>query len=121
MVPAGDDAVERFADDGVVGGVYDRSEQGGAAFGSLAVGDLTGDLGGADYASLGIFDRRDGEGNVDERTVFALAYGIEVFNPFTAADAGEDLFFLCVAILGDDQGDVASDGLFGTVAEDAFS
>src|SRR5215472_5359346 len=120
VVPAGDDAFKSFADNGVIGGVDNRGEQGGAAFGAPALGDFAGDLGGANHAALGIFDRGDGERNVDERTVFALAYGVEVLNALAAKDAGDNVVLLRVAVFGDDEGDVAADGFFGAIAEDSL-
>jgi hypothetical protein len=89
LVPAGDDSVEGLADNGIVGGVDDGGEQGGAAFGAFAVGDLAGDFGGADDTSGGVANGGDGEGNVDQGAIFALAGGVEMLDAFAAPDPGE--------------------------------
>src|SRR4051812_1897529 len=77
LIPTADDAVEGLADDGVVGGIDDRGEQGGIAFGTFALGDLAGDFGCADNATGRISHRRDGERNVEDAAVLTLTDGIE--------------------------------------------
>ena len=113
FVPTGDDAVEGFADDGVVGGIDDGSEQGGAAFGAFAIGDIARDLGGADDAAGGVLDGRDGEREVDESAVFALAEGVEMLEPFAALDAGDDGVLFSEAVSEDDESNVADDSFPG--------
>src|SRR5258705_1713005 len=90
LVPTGDDAVEGLAGDGIVGRIDDSCEESGAAFGAFALGDLAGDFGGADDATRGILDRRDGQREIDESTVFALADGVEMLDAFAALNAGDD-------------------------------
>ena len=43
--------------------------------------------------------------------------GLEVFDPLSGLQAGDDLVLFGDAVGGDDQGDVAADGLLGGVAE----
>ena len=120
LVPTGDDAVEGLADNGIVGGVDDGGEQGGVAFGASAISDLARDFGGADNASVGVLDGRDGEGNVDESAIFALADGIEMVDAFAAPDAGHDAVLFGEPVFRDDESDVAADRFLRRIAEDAL-
>jgi hypothetical protein len=97
LIPAFDDAVEIFADDGVVGGGNDGFE---SAFQFDGLGDVAGDLGGSDDFSGGVTDRGDGDGDGDGRAVFAEANGLEVIDPFAALKALENFGFFIEAVGG---------------------
>jgi hypothetical protein len=69
---------------------------------SLAIADVPGDLGGADDGAVLRLDRRDRQRHRHERAVSAAADGLVVFDPFAASDAGQDLVFLLLPVVGDD-------------------
>ena len=83
-----------------------------------AVGDVAHDLGRPDDAAGVVLDRRDGERDRDALAVGAQALGLEVLDPLSGLQAGDDLVFLGDALGRDDQRDVAAHRLLGGVAEE---
>jgi hypothetical protein len=92
-----------------------------AGLGSLAFRDIARNLRGAEYPAGSIPDRRNSEGNVDERSVFALPYRFVMRNALAAPDGVDDAVLLVVTIrLNDDEDGLADD--FGClVAKEALS
>ena len=66
-----------------------------------------------------VFDRGDGQGDVDANAVFADALRLVGVDPLAAPDAVEDLLLLAFAVVGDQEGDVSSDRLRLRVAVEA--
>ena len=92
-------------------------EQGNLRFVAFALADVAGDLGGADDRALRILDGRDGQRNIDQAAIFALAHGLVVLDALARADALDDGVFFALQI-GWDQGlDRFADHLFGQIAE----
>src|SRR4029079_3325384 len=52
----------------------------------------------ADDLALGVFDRRNGQRNVNEASVLALANGFVVFDALAVTNSLDDRFFLLLAI-----------------------
>ena len=117
LIPTSDDAVEVFADDGVVGGGDDRLEP---AFQFDGLGDVAGDFGGSDDFSIGVTDRGDGDGYGDGGAVFAETNGLEVIDPLAALKAFEDFGLFVEAVGREKNGNGLSDDLVGGVSEDAL-
>ena len=79
--------------------------------------DVAGDLRGADDPPVDVADRRHGQRDRHQRSVLAAADGLEVVEAIAAANAGQRLVFLGLAILRDQPADRRTDHLGGTVAE----
>src|SRR5213592_2559015 len=61
------------------------------ALGFLLLGNVARDLGSADDSASGVLDGRDGEGNVNQRLIFAAANGLIMGVQFATADTFEQL------------------------------
>src|SRR5690349_4869835 len=72
---------------------------------ALAVGDVAGDLGGADDLAIGGLQGRDSEDDVDLAAVLVAAGGLLLLDADAVADARQDLCDLVVAPLRYDQVD----------------
>src|SRR5688572_4384758 len=59
--------------------------------GVFAAGNIAGDFRSADDFLLSIPERRDGKGDVDESAILTLANGLIVFDPFSTANAADNL------------------------------
>ena len=81
------------------------------------LGDVARNLGRADNRPARVPDRRNGQRNVDQAPVLALAHGLEVVDSLAAMDLLEDrrLFVLAVGRYND--GHWPADSLFGGKAE----
>jgi hypothetical protein len=88
--------------------------------GRLPLGDVAGDLRGADDAPVGGPDGRDRQRDVYERAVLAAADGLVVLDALARADAREDGRLLVDVVFGEEGGDGLADDLLGRVAEDAL-
>ena len=84
----------------------------------LAFGDVTGDFRRAYDGASAVSDWRNGQGNVDTATVFALPNCLVLVDPLAAADALEDLWLLIVAIWRNEKGGLLADRFFSGVAEE---
>src|SRR5579859_4531549 len=87
---------------------------------ALLLRDVASNLGRADDAAVSVLDRRDAEGDVDERSVLSTADGFEVLQTLTPGDLGEDLLFLGEPFHGNDEGDGPADGLRRGISEEVF-
>src|ERR1700686_3364652 len=85
--------------------------------GLFARGDVASDLRRADDNTMRVPDRRDAERNRKPAAVFALADRLVVIEAVAAADALEDLRFLVVQLLRNEDSDRLADDVFGRVAE----
>src|SRR5262249_55572608 len=85
-----------------------------------ALRDVTGDLRGADDPSPRILDRRNTEGDIQERSILAHADGLVVLDPFAAADALENLPLLVPAVGRNDERDRLTDHLAGGIAKETL-
>ena len=70
-------------------------------FGLLALGNIAGNLGGPDDASLLVANRRDGDGNVEELSSLGSANGFEVFNSTAVLKGFEKLELPVRAVHGE--------------------
>src|SRR5262245_56047960 len=98
----------------VLGFVSEYSKLGFAPF---AVGNVSGDLGGAYDLTLRILDRRNGQRNVNSASVLATANGFTMFDAFTAPNTLPDSKLLVLAFRRHQNGHRFSDGLSGRIAE----
>ena len=63
---------------------------------------------------------RDRQRDIDPSTVFGNPNGLEMLDPFAAAEPLQDRMFLVMPLGRDDQGDRLAHGLAGRVAEQAL-
>lgn len=85
---------------------------------ALGLRDVTGDFRGAyDFASL-IFDRRNGEGNIDEAPVLALSNRLVMIDTLAPADTFEDHRLFVMSVRRNEHGYRPSDGLLRGVAKE---
>ena len=84
----------------------------------FALADVTGDFRGGDDFALLVFDRRNGEGNIDEAPVLAPSNRLIVINAFAAADTFEDHGLLLVEILRNEDRHRPPHGLLRAIAEE---
>src|SRR5580704_14815951 len=91
FVPACDDAVQIFANDGVVGRIDDGSKKAANALGVVVFGDVAGDFGCADNLALIVSDRRNGQRDIEQGGVLPLADGLEMIYAFAPRQAGDNL------------------------------
>ena len=82
--------------------------------------DVARHLRGAHDAPGGVPDRRHGEGDLDEPAVLGPPDRLEVIDPLALDEAGQDLAFLGVSVLRNDQRDVLAHRLGRGIAEDPF-
>jgi hypothetical protein len=95
----------------------------GVGEGSLhahALGDIASDLRRADHASVPVLNRRNRDGNREQRPVFFLPDGLEVIDGLAAEDGAEDVVFFRLAVGGNDDADRSPDHLLGFPAEHPF-
>src|SRR5262249_14718298 len=88
--------------------------------GPLPIGDVAGNLGGADDSATEVPHRRYGEGDIDQAAILPAADGLVVVDALAAAKAGKNLGLLVLTIPGDDDGDGSPDHLVGGIAEQAL-
>ena len=84
----------------------------------LGCGDVTGDFRGGDDLAFFVFDRRNGEGNIDEAPVLALSNRLVVMDSFAAADPFEDKGFFVLSIHWDKNRHRPSHGLLRRIAKE---
>ena len=82
-----------------------------------AVADVSGDLRGANHHARVVVNRRDGEGNGNERSVLAQANRVEVRDRLAGSDVREDHVLLGLPIRRNNHPDRLADGFRGGVAE----
>src|ERR1700759_4906576 len=80
-VPTLDDAFKILADDGIVRRLHDRGEPLLKLHGSVSVRDIAGNLGSSNDRSRSVPDRRNGEGDVENSSIFGPAPGFVMLNP----------------------------------------
>src|SRR5271154_422996 len=80
--------------------------------------DVAGDFRGADDLAFCIFDRRNGEGDINEAPVLALSNRLVVLNPFTATDTVENHRFFVRPVSWKKYRHRPADGLLGRVAKE---
>ena len=88
--------------------------------GSLALGDVAGDLRGADDVACGGADRRDGERHVDALAVLVHTHRLEILDPFAAADLPENPVGFLAPMRRNDQGNMLADGFSRGISEQAL-
>src|ERR1044071_6118334 len=82
--------------------------------------DITGDLRCTDDHPGIISNRRDGERDVDQRTILAPATSFVMFDPLALLKAGQNLRFFFRAIRGKQQSNRLADHLLGRISEYSF-
>ena len=112
------DAAPRVDDDHGVGGGLEQPPE--HCLPSLAFGDVPGDGRGADDPAVGGADGGHRERHPDQRAVLAHAIGFVVVDLLAPEHRFEDVEFLAVAGLGDDERDGSADGLLGAVPVEAL-
>src|SRR3954462_479589 len=86
-------------------------------FNLLAIGNIPGNLRGANHGAIGIANRRDCQRDRDERAVLTPANRVEMLDAFAAADAPEHHLLFREAVWRNHHRDGLPDRLFGGVAE----
>src|SRR5690606_15908370 len=81
--------------------------------------DIARHLGGTDHIASAIPDGRHRERNVDPATFLGESDGIEMIDPFTAAQSSENVVLFSVKLYGNDALDRLADHLLRLVAEDS--
>ena len=87
---------------------------------SLLFGDVPGDLRCADDLAVGISDRGNGQGHVNQAAVFALPDSLEMVDALTTPDTRQNDALFVMAVHRNNDGDGLAHGLFGRIAEDAL-
>src|SRR5689334_16745863 len=87
---------------------------------ALLGGDVAGDDRGADDAAAGVLDRRDRQRDVETDAVLADPLGLIGLESLARAHPVEDLLLLVLVVGGDEEGDVAANGLLGAVAVESL-
>ena len=91
-----------------------------AVLGALLLGDVSGDFRCADNLATTVFDWRDGQRNVDQRSVFPPPHRFVMFNPLSQPEPFE-VFRLLILVTGwDEDGDGLAHYLGGSVAKYPF-
>ena len=94
----------------VLGAMVDLvSQQLLARISLFSIADIAGDLGGTDYLAAAIADRRNGQGDVDERAVLASTHCFVGLDVLAALDAFQDLLLLTLAVRRNDDEDGLAD------------
>ena len=88
--------------------------------GLLPLGDVAGDLRRPDDAAAGVSNRRDGQRNVNQNSILALAHGFIAIDRFAAPNTLQNPRLLIDAVCGDQQCGRLSDGFFRCVPEEAL-
>ena len=118
FVPAGDDAVEVLADDGVVR----RADNGGEKYvrPGLApgIGDVAGDLGPADDQTLGIPEGGNRHRDIDQAPILSPPLGFRALDANPVTDLVQDFRLLLLPARRDQHQDRAADRLVAAIAED---
>jgi hypothetical protein len=83
-VPRLDDALERLADDGIVGGFHDGPELRAQAHDALLRVDIAQHFQSADDAAGAIAHRRDAQGNLHAPAVLRDTDGLDMIDPLAA-------------------------------------
>ena len=98
VIPASDLAVIGACHDGVIGGLYQISQERSLSLETLDLifrllpgGNVAQDFGGTDDFTRQIADRRYSEGNMQPAAILAQAYGLIMCNNFSARHARYDL------------------------------
>ncbi len=102
-VPACNDSIQIFTDDRVVGGVHDRAEEQRSTLGLQALSDITRDLRGSDNVPASIFDGRDGQGDIEQTSIFAPAFRLEMLNPLAPPEPRENVQLFLLTIRRNEQ------------------
>ena len=87
----------------------------------VALGNIASYFRCTDDAAMLIFHRRDGQRDIEQRAVFALADGFEVIHTFTTLQAAQDVRFFLQALGRNQNSDWLSDRLFSGIAEQTLS
>src|SRR5207253_1106260 len=85
---------------------------------SPALGDVPGDFCCADDLAFSILDGRNGQRNLDQTSIFALANGFIVIDTLTAPNARKNIGFLAAAIHWNQEYDRLADNFFCRIAEE---
>ena len=86
----------------------------------LALGDVSDDFRRSDNLAMTVFDWRDGQRNVDQRSIFPLPHRLEMFGPLSSFEPFQNFRFLTQAVRRDDNRDGLAHYLGGSVAENPF-
>lgn len=89
--------------------------------GPLALRDVSGDFRCADDLSVAVPNRRDGERDIDQGTVFASSYSLEVIDALAGLDASQNGRLLFEAIGWNNDRDRVADSLVCRIFEKALS
>src|SRR5579863_4605197 len=84
----------------------------------FTLGDVAGDLRGADDSALRILDRRDAERNVHSASVFTHADRLVILDAFAAANPAENDRFLVLPIFRNENRHGLADRFFGRIAKE---
>src|SRR5207302_10702677 len=124
-VPIDDDSVLVHLNERGQGRVDDAARHSLAVKESLlycfALRDIAHDLGSADDDARRRFDRRHAERDVNTPLVFAGALGFVMVDYFSAAYLFQDTAYLGLAVVWNDDADVAADRLLGDESKEALS
>src|SRR5205823_5910242 len=88
--------------------------------GALSLGDVAGDLRGADDAPRGVADGGYGHRNVDVAPVLASPHRLEMVNPLAPPKPGQNLVLFVQSVSGKEHGYRPADHLLRPIAEDGF-
>jgi hypothetical protein len=86
----------------------------------FAVCNVVSDFRCADDFSLSVFDRRNGQRNVNEASVFALANGLIVLDALAAPDSLRDRFFFVLVIGWTQNRNRLADDFLGQITKNAL-
>src|SRR3989441_1769246 len=100
-IPRRDDAIEVFADDGIIGRFHNRREARTVPFRVLPRRDVARDLRDTDDRPV-VANRRSGDRHVDSSPILVNAHRLEVLNAFTTPQPPNDCVFFGAAIRRDD-------------------
>ena len=97
-IPAGDDAVQRHADDGIVGALDDCGQAIALCLALLSLGEVAGNRRGSDNLFIRISHRRDSKQDVNFVAVLLRTSGFELFDLFPLHHPFQHLFAFIYSI-----------------------
>src|SRR6202022_1467308 len=118
FVPAGNDTVEIFTDNCIIARFHNGREQKRGVYLALALRNVTSDLRRPDDLTLRVSDRRDGQRDINQASIFAPTNCFIMVNAFASSDLLKNKRLLVSTILWDQYRHGLPDNFRGLISEE---